>query len=183
MEGVEEKKEITLEIKHPEIFLLLGFLGIVFFFELQVTLNSPIVFGDEGFHTTLAKWISTEKEYPVWEPTYGTLTSRGGFHQKPLWNILEGSFYLIFGFNDIIVKILTPFIASILLGVCIFVLVKKIYNEKIGLIASIIAVTLPTLTTYAVLVYTDALFTFYFSLFILTFILAFKTEKIKYWVL
>jgi len=181
--GIEKKKEITLEIKHPEVLILLAFLLLVFYLELQVTLNSPIAFGDEGFHTTMARWIGTQKEYPVWEPTYGTPTDRAGYNHKPLWNILEGSFYLLFGFNDAIVKVLTPFIASILLGLAVFVLVKKIYNKKIGLIASMIAITLPTIATYAVLMYTDALFTFYFTLFVLTFVLAFKTEKMKYWIL
>ena len=179
----EESGEISFEIKHPEVLVLLAFLIFVFYLELQVTLNSPIAFGDEGHHTLMAQYIGTEADYVVWEPTYGSLIDKYSFSGKPLWNILEGSFYLIFGFNDAIVKILTPFIGSILIGLSIFVLVKKIYNEKVGLISSMIAVTLPTIATYAVLVYTDALFTFYFGLFLLTFILAFKTEKMKYWVL
>lgn len=183
MEETEGKKEITFEIKHPEVLVLLAFLIFVFYLEAQVTLNSPIAFGDEGYHTLMAQWIGTEKEYPIWEPTYGSLIDKSSFNQKPMWNLLEGSFYMLFGFNDVIVKILTPFIASILLGLSVFILVKKIYNGKIGLISSIIVITLPTITTYGVLVYTDSLFTFYFSLFVLTFILAFKTEKMKYWIL
>ena len=155
----------------------------IFVLELSVTINSPIVFGDEGFHTRLAQWIGQEKDYPAWYPFAGTKLVRSGFFRPPLWNILEGSFYFLFGFNDIIVKVLTPFIGSILIGLVIFILVKRVFSKEVGLITSIIAVTIPSLVTYSLLFYTDILFTLYFSLFIFTFIFAIKTENKRYWIL
>lgn len=177
------EKEITIEIKRPEIIVLLIFLSIVLALELQVTINSPIVFGDEGFHTRLAQWIGEEREYPVWYPFAGTKLVRSGFFRPPLWNILEGSFYFLFGFNEIIVKLLTPFIGSILIGLAVYILVKRVFSKEVGFVTAAIAVTVPSLVTYSVLFYTDILFTLYFSLFIFTFILAIKTENKKYWIL
>lgn len=176
-------KEITLELKHPTIILLLLFLCVIFFFELQLTLTSPIVFGDEGFHTRMAQYIAQQKEYPIWVPFEGTNLFRDGFSRPPLWELTEGSLLYIFGFSELIVKFLTPFIASILIGIAVYVLVRRIYDEKIAFITSVITVTIPSFVTYAVLFYVDILFTFYFSLFALTFILAIETENKKYFLL
>jgi len=177
------EREITIEIKRPEVFILIGILSIVLILELQVTIPSPIAFGDEGFHTRLAQYIAEEKEIPVWIPFWGTELIRSGYSRPPLWNLLEGGFYLVFGFSELIPKILTPLISSILIGLSVFLLGKKIYNKEVGFIGSIMSVTIPSIVTYAILFYTDTLFTFYFVLFILTFTLAIKSEKDKYWIL
>lgn len=176
-----EDKKITFEIKRPEIIVLLLFLSLVLFLELKVTLNTQIVFGDEGFHTRMAQWIAGEKEYPVWVPFEGNNLQRAGFDRPPLWNLLEASFLFVFGFHEFIIKFLTPFIA-VLSGIALFILIKKLYNEKVALIASIIFVAIPSFVTYSVLFYTDVLYTFYFLLFVLTFILALKTGEKKYWI-
>lgn len=183
-EKKEEKKgkEITVEIKNPEIWIILAFLAIVLAVELQVTLTSPIVFGDEGYHTRMAQYIAQEKEYPVWTPFEGSKLQREGFSRPPLWNILEGSFYFLFGFNDVIVKFLTPFIATMLIGLAVFLLVKRTYGSNVALITTILTVTIPSFVTYSVLVYDAVLLAFYFVLFIFTLILAVKTNEKKYWI-
>jgi hypothetical protein len=176
-------KEITIEIKKPEIIFLLIFLSIILVLELQLTFNSPIAFGDEGFHTRLAQWIAEEKEYPIWTPFEQTKLVKWGASRPPAWNLLEASMYFIFGFNDGIVKFLTPFIGVVLTGIVVFILGKILYNKEIGLIAAIITITISSFVTYSVLFYTDILFVFYFSLFILTFFLAISNKKEKYWIL
>lgn len=177
-------KEITIEIKRPEIIILLVLLSIILVLELQVTFPSPIVFGDEGFHTGMARYISDQRDYPVWQPFEGeTKLLKIGFKRPPLWNLLQGSFYFVLGFNEIIVKFLTPFIAVILTGSSVFLLGKKAYDENVGFIAALITVTISSFVTYSVLFYTDALFVFYLSLFILTFVLSIKTGSKKYWLL
>ncbi len=177
-------KEITIEIKRPVIIILLVLLSIILILELQVTFPSPIVFGDEGFHTGMARYISDQKDYPVWQPFEGeTKLLKIGFKRPPLWNLSEGGFYLIFGFNEAIVKFLTPFIAVILTGLSVFLLGKKIYDENVGFFTAIITVTIPSFVTYSVLFYTDAMFVFYLSMFILTFFLSIKTGNKKYWFL
>ena len=178
-----EEKEISIEIKKPEIWVLIAFIAFVFFLELQITLNSPIAFGDEGFHTRMSQWIGQEKEYPVWIPFEGSKLEREGFSRPPLWNILEGSFYFMFGFNDIIVRVLTPLIASVLIGLATYLLVKRVYDGKIALIASMITITIPSFVTYSVLFYDAILLAFFFVLFILTMVLAVKNNGKKYWLL
>jgi 4-amino-4-deoxy-L-arabinose transferase-like glycosyltransferase len=176
------EKEITVEIKHPELIILLLILTVFFILQLQVTFGTKINFGDEGYHTRMAQWIYEKKEYPVFTPFEGSNLKRQGFARPPLWNFLEAGFFLLFGFSETLVKFLTPFIAF-LTGLTVFILVKRIYNEKVAFIASVISVTLPSFTTYSVLFYTDILFTFFMSLFFLIFILAIKENSKKYWFL
>lgn len=177
------EKEITIELKHLEAIALIGFLSAAFFLELQLSMNSPIAFGDEGFHTRMAQWIAQEKEIPVWFPFQGDNTHREGFSRPPLWNILEASFFYIFGFNDVIVKILTPFIGSTVLGLTVFTVVRRLYKEEVAFIASILVVAMPSIVTYSVLFYVDILFTLYFFLSVSCLIFAIQTEKKKYWIL
>lgn len=175
------KQEI--EIKNPAVIILLVILSLVFFLEVRVTLNTPIAFGDEGFHTRMAQWIEKEKEYPVWIPFEGTEIYKENFARPPLWNFLEAGFFLIMGFHEIIVKVLTPFIATFMTGLVVFILGKKIFNEEIAFIASIIMVTVPSFVTYSVLFYTDIFFTFVFTSFVLCIMLALKENEKKYWIL
>ncbi|MDI6806465.1 MAG: glycosyltransferase family 39 protein [Candidatus Aenigmarchaeota archaeon] len=176
------EKEITIEIKKPEVILLLGILLVFLTLELQVSMNSFINFGDEGYHTRMAQYIYEEKEYPVFTPFEGSNLEREGFARPPLWNLLEAGFFLIFGLSETIVKFLTPFIAF-LTGLAVFILVKKLFNQKVAFLASIISVTVPSFATYSILFYTDILFTFFMSLFFLLFILAIREDSKKYWFL
>jgi len=66
------EKEITIEIKNPEILVLIFILVTILFFELGVTFNNPIVFGDEAVHARMAQYIAEEEEYPVWMPFHET---------------------------------------------------------------------------------------------------------------
>jgi 4-amino-4-deoxy-L-arabinose transferase-like glycosyltransferase len=176
------EKEITVEIKNPEIIILLLILSVIFIMELQVTFSTPIVFGDEGYHTRMAQWIGENIEYPIWTPFEDTKMIKYSFSRPPLFNILEASFLFIFGFHESIIKFLTPFIAF-LTGLSVYLLIKKLYNKELGFIASIISITIPSFVTYSVLFETDVPVTFYFSLSFLTFILGVKNENKRYWIL
>jgi len=177
------EKEITIEIKHLEIIALLAFLLITLSLELWVNLNSHIVFGDEGFHARISQVIAQKVEYPKWTPIGETDLEKSGYARPPLLNLLGASLFYIFGFNDVLLKILNPFIGTILTGVAAFVLVKRIYDSKVALIASVICVTIPSLVTYSVLYYTEVLSMFYFFTSVLTLVVAIKTEGKKYWIL
>jgi len=175
--------EFAKLVKRYEFLILIAFLILVFVLELRVTFSSPIAFGDEGFHTRMSQYMAENKEYPLYNPIEGTDSFRRGFTRPPLWELLEGGFYSAFGFSEIIVKALTPFISSVLTGSAVYILVKRIYDEKVGLLSSIISITLPVVVTYAVLFYVDTLFMFYFSLFVFLLMLGIKTENKKYMVL
>ena len=177
-----EEKEISLEIKKPEIWILLAFLALVFVLEVLMTTSTPISFGDEGYHTRMAQWIGQKQEYPVWTPFEGTNLERASFARPPIFNILEGSFIFIFGFNELIIKLLTPFIVF-LTGISVFILTKRIFNSKVALIAAIATVTIPALVTYSVTFYVDAFLTFNMAMFFLLFILALKESNQKYLIL
>ena len=199
-----EEREINIEIKKPEVLFLLfilitaliGFPPFVRMFyelpsvikfieipgELYTSLFSPISFGDEGYHTKIAEYIAENVEYPVWTYFEGTKLKMEGFYRPPLYNILQASFLFLFGFNEIWVKLLVPFI-SFVLGIAAYLLVKKIYNERIALLTAIIAITIPSFVTYSVLFYSDVLATFYSTLFFLILILARKENNRKYMLL
>lgn len=177
-----EEKGVTIEIKNLEIIILLAFLGFMLFLELQVTLNRPLVFGDEGTHARYSQWIAEELEYPIWTPFGDTPLEKRSFSRPPLWNFLGASFMFFLGNNEVILKILVPFTGTIVLGLAVFVLTKRIYNTKTALFASIITVTIPAIVTHAVLNYTDILATLYFLMATLTLILAMRSDKKKYWI-
>ena len=100
---------------------------LLFVLEMQVVLTTRINFGDEGFHIRMAQWIAEKREYPVWVPFEGTKLERSGFARPPAWNMLEASFMFIFGFHEVVVKFLTPFILLYgnfpfsPLSVCVFI--------------------------------------------------------------
>jgi 4-amino-4-deoxy-L-arabinose transferase-like glycosyltransferase len=176
------EKEITIEIKNFTFFILLAFLAVVMYMELQVTFGTPISFGDEGFHTRMAQWIWQKVEYPVNVIFEGSPVSMTSFKRMPLWELTEAGFFFIAGFSETIVRALTPFI-SFIAAIAVFALGKKLYNEKVGFVAAILIATIPSFVTYAVLFYTDVLFALYFALFALTLALALRENRKKYWLM
>lgn len=175
------KKEISLEFKKPELLILLILLGLGLFFTSRVTIKTPINFGDEGFHTRVAQWFAQEKDYFAWMPFFGKEPNLA-FGRTPLWNLTEAGFYLIFGFHEILGKLLPPLI-SFLTGLSVYLLVKQLYNKETGFIASIISITIPSFVTYSVLLYVDVLFTLYFSLSVFTLALSLRKNNKKYFYL
>jgi len=177
-------KEIVIEIKRPEIIVLIIFLSVALYLELQVTLNTPIVFGDEGWHTKISQYMAENLDYFKWVSVVeGTKLISPGFHRVPLWNLSEAGFYLVFGFNDIIVKFLTPFIGTILIGLVVFLIGSEIKNKETGILASIIVMSAHSILTYSILFYSDIFFAFYLTLFFLSFVKAVKNKKKIYWIL
>jgi hypothetical protein len=85
----------------------------------------------------------------------------------------------LLGFQEFVIRFLTPFIAF-LTGLATYILVKRLFDQKIGLISAIFLITIPSFVTYSVLFYTDILFTFYSALFFFTFLLYAKENRRKY---
>ena len=162
------------------VFLII--VGLVFILEMNTVLKSHIVFGDEGFHAGIARWIAQNKEYPQWNPLGYTNLSQTNFARPPLFHLLEAGFLLILGRHELIFKFLSPFIAALTLIAC-YLLVKGLYNKELGLISSLILIGLPSFVTYAVLVFDEILFVFNMMLFTFTFLLAVKENSKKYWML
>jgi 4-amino-4-deoxy-L-arabinose transferase-like glycosyltransferase len=180
-ENIKQDKEITIELK-PELIILLIFSAFVLILNLNITLNRPIAFADEGFHTRLAQLIAEEKNYFDYYPFERTKLIYSSYSRPPFWNLLEAGFYLIFGFSELLTKFLTPFIVFIT-SIAVYLLTKRIFDEKVALIASIITITIPSFVTYSVLFQTDVPATLYSILSVLTFIIATKNNSKKYFVL
>jgi len=176
------EKEITIELKNPEIWILISILIAILFFELIVTFNTPISFGDEGFHAGMARWISENVEYPTWIPFSQTANFKRDVSSPPYLHLLIASFLYLFGFNEVFIRFLPPFI-SFLTGLAVFLLGKELYNKKVGFIGSIISVAIPSFVTYSVLIYVDVLVTLFFTMFFLLFVLYIKRGGKKYLVL
>jgi len=174
------EKEITIEIKKPELILLLIFLGLVFFIQLKVSFENPIVFGDEAFYARFAELVAENKDYPIWWPVHFTKLDKAGNSGNPLW-VLTIAGFLLFGLGETAIRFLPPFI-TFLIGLTTFILAKKMYNEKVGFIASVIAVTIPAMVTYSVLIYTDVLTTLFILMSFLAFFLAEREDKKVFWI-
>lgn len=168
--------EVTIEIKKPETIVLLAFLGILLFMELQVSFSTPISFGDEGFHTRMAQWIGQNVEYPVWTPFTQSLAGKAGFDRPPFWNILEAGFFWLFGFSEVIPRLLTPFV-SVLGGLALYLGAKRFYGERVGFLAGVLLATFPSVVTYALIFYTQLLTIFFMSMFIVTLAMAMSTGR------
>ncbi|MFH8086811.1 MAG: glycosyltransferase family 39 protein, partial [Candidatus Aenigmatarchaeota archaeon] len=173
--------ELTIETKHLRIISLFGILIALLVAEIVWPRNTPINFGDEGYHTILIQWFSNKKEFPVWTPYFDTEKTKSGITGAYLYHLTTAGF-MLFGFQEAFVRFMVPFCA-ILSGLAIFILAKRIFNENVGWFAAIILVTFPSFVTYSVFLYRDAFFTFYLTVFFLTFILAIKENSKKYWLL
>jgi len=174
--------EISFDSSLLKKILILGFLLTVFAFELNLTFNNPIAFGDEGFHVTAARFIGTEVDYSATTPLFGSDLVPERYTRPPLWNLIEASFYFLFGFNEGIVKFLVPFMAF-MTGIVIYVFLSRMYSENLGIIAAAVAVTIPSYVTYSVLFYTTVPYVFFFSIAFMTLLAAIKTGDKKFWVL
>ncbi|MBU5689732.1 MAG: glycosyltransferase family 39 protein [Candidatus Aenigmatarchaeota archaeon] len=180
MSKEKKDKEVEFEIKNPEIVVLSFALVLFFILQLRVTLNNPIAFGDEGYHGMLQRYIGISLDYPKWHPYYSNPTGEGGVSDNPLWHLLGASLFMIFK-SDIVIKILPPFIGTICVGFASYFLGKKLFNNRtIAFVTAILTVTIPSVVTYSVLNYKDAMMTFYFTLFVLSFILSLKSKEKKY---
>lgn len=176
------ENEVTIELaslSKLKPLLILGFLAAVFIVQVQLTLNSPIAFGDEGYHVSIAREMGENREYYVYNPLQGTDAQDVQYNRPPLWNMIEASFYMIFGFSDTLVKILVP-LMSMLTGLVVYSFGRKLYSENVGIIAAILTVTIPSFVTYSILFYTTVPFTFFASIALFSFMYAAKIHSRKY---
>lgn len=164
------------------MLLLLILIGLVLILEANVSLRAPIIFGDEGFHAGLSKWIVENKEYPKWGPLGYTNVFKIDYARPPLFHILGAGFLFLLGKHEIALKIL-PSLLGALIGIVFYLLVKRLYDKEISFISTLILVGLPSFVTYTVLFFDEILFVFYMMLFIFTFMLAVKENNRKFLIL
>jgi len=164
------------------ILFLLIIVGFVFILESNTSLKTPIIFGDEGFHAGIARWMAENKEYPQWNLLGYTKVFKTNYARPPLFNLLEAGFLFLFGGQEVILKILPPLIGA-LIGIVFYILVKRLYSRELGLISTLILIGIPSFVTYTVLVFDEILLVLNMLIFLLSFLLAIKENRKKYWAL
>ncbi len=132
----------------------------------SVTLNSPIAFGDEGFHAGTPKKIVETMEIPKYFEA--TKIYSGAYFRPPLPHLTYAGLMLAFGTSDAVTKILTP-LFSLFTGMLLFLLAKKLHSKEAGLIATFLYFVTPSMITYNVLVYSEAPLIFFFTFFLYSF--------------
>lgn len=178
----EKAIEISIKSSLLYLFLLLAILLYYMYLQMKVVLPNPISFGDEGFHTSLARYIAVNKEYPKYIPFEGSELVRDGFYRPPLWNLLLASFIFIFGVKEVVIKLVTLLI-TFFLGIATFVLVKRNFNEIFAFFTAIILVSFQSVLTYTVLFYYANLLLFWITLSLLCFITFLRENNRKFLIL
>ncbi|HLE07157.1 MAG TPA: glycosyltransferase family 39 protein [archaeon] len=123
---------------------------------LDVSVNSPIVFGDEGYYGTAARWMAKNQIIPENFPLFENKIYHERFTtSKPIFFIYE-TFGYFFG-GELLVKILIALPAAVAAAL-IYLMGKKYFGWPVGLVSSFLFLMIPALITYGVLGYVDALF-------------------------
>ena len=174
--------ELSFDVGLIKKIIFGAFMLAIFATELSVTLTNPIVFGDEGYHVSVARHLAQDVSYPSQTPLSVNAATPENLSRPPFWNLIEAGFYLLFGFNEAIVKILVP-LMGLMTGVVIYALGKKLYSENLAIIAAAIAVTIPSFVTYSLLFYTTVPYMFFFTLGFLSLMMAMRFEQRKWWLL
>lgn len=175
-------KEVEISLNSLLFLIFLLFLIYTSYLSFNVVIKNPISFGDEGFHTSLGRYIALEKEYPKYIPFEGSALIKDGFYRPPLWNLILASFIFLFGINETIIKTITILI-HFFLGLSTYVLVKRIFEQKIAIISSILLVSFQSVLTYTVLFYYALLLLFFVNLSLLCFLIYIKESDKKFLIL
>ena len=161
---------MKIKLDHIAIFSII-FISILYY---NVSLNSPIVFGDEGYYTYLAKWMAENQIIPVYRVLYETSIAHPKFWTQPLFSFIEAFMWMLLGEPGI--KILLP-IFSILTAFLIYIFMRDLNQAKAGLAATFIFLLTPALITYGVLAYTDTMLVLFFMCFVIFSHKAFETNR------
>ncbi|HIQ49670.1 MAG TPA: phospholipid carrier-dependent glycosyltransferase [Nanoarchaeota archaeon] len=146
----------NLRIEIATIFLtLLIFSGYLF-----VTFTSPIAFGDEGYYSSMGKWIAENLIYPKFHPLWGTPVIMYPTTRLPIGHITSSGFYLLFGEAGI--KLLPPLFAF-LSALLIFILFKNLDKKFLGALTALILLLLPATVKYGVLNYPEIQMLFFIT--------------------
>ena len=129
-----------------------------FLINLSVTLTTPIVFGDEGFYASRSLWIWENKQIP----NYYHIQSQSDafkvhFIRPPYMMTLLANIFGIGG--EFLVKTFLP-IVNVMTSILIFLFVKKLYSLEAGVLSSIFLIVIPSLITYTILLYVEAVAVF-----------------------
>ena len=156
------------------IVLSIAFLGYAW-----VTFNSPIAFGDEGFYSSMGRWISENKIYPIYTPLWGTPYIDYPLIKVPMGFVTSTLFYSVGEFG---IKFMLPFFVF-LASLMVYVTFKKFRKPELGLFAAIILFMLPGTVKYGVLNYPENQMLFFITSSVSFFLLGISKKEIRYFIL
>lgn len=148
---------MNIKERHVWIFFLILIILASFFINFNVATPTPIIFGDEGYYASRGLWVLENLEIPKYWNVYSEdILFRYFWLDVPLSILTISSFFSIGG--EILVKSMNP-ILSILTGIMTFLLAKKMYSGKTGVLGMFFFLVLPCIITYTVFLYADMLLT------------------------
>jgi len=141
-----------MKIKKDYIAILI--ILAMFAMYLNVTLNSPIVFGDEGYYAYQSQYMADNHIIPKYETFKETDVFHPVLTKAPLFLMIQSFGFLVGGAAG--VKFLMP-VFAMLTSFMLYIFLKKTVSENAGLGAALLYMITPSLVTYGVLGYVDTL--------------------------
>lgn len=123
-------------------------------FYYYVVLQSPIVFGDEGYYASVGRWISNNGIMPDYEPYYHTDIYHQKFTKFPLPFFFNAGAWFLLG--EVGIKLMIPMF-SILSAAVLYVFLRKEGQPELGIASAFVLLMLPGMITYGVLDYVETL--------------------------
>ncbi|MEM5814511.1 MAG: glycosyltransferase family 39 protein, partial [Candidatus Aenigmatarchaeota archaeon] len=119
-----------------------------------VSLQSHIVFGDEGYYSSVGRWMADNAVMPVYEPYYHTDIYHPKFVKHPLHFFFNVGAWLLLG--ELGIKLLIP-VFSVLTALLLYAFLKREGAPWLGAASALIFLMLPGVVTYGVLDYVETL--------------------------
>jgi len=119
-----------------------------------ISLTTPVVFGDEGYYASRARWIADNHLLPKTEPYYETDTYHQRFVKPPIYIMINTFGWLAAG--ELGIKLLLP-VFSVLSAFIVYMLLKKMGHPRAGIAAAFSLTMVPSMVTYGVLNYVDTM--------------------------
>jgi 4-amino-4-deoxy-L-arabinose transferase-like glycosyltransferase len=121
-----------------------------------IGVKSEIYLGDEAYHYTFAKGIYEARERVASNPIYAAYPKLEYFYfDVPLWHgLLAGLWWVIGSPSKILAQGYQVFY-FILLVVSSYFLGRSLYGEKAGMMGMIIALSLPLVAAFSIILYLD----------------------------
>ncbi len=116
---------------------------------LNVTLKTPIIFGDEGYYAGIAERISQQQAMQRYLPQ-GTDAYKWILTDAPLYFVFLASLFSLGG--EFLVKFNGPILAS-MAAMVLFVFLRRNYSPLAGILAPLFLLSFPSFITYTVLFY------------------------------
>ncbi|MEM5881862.1 MAG: hypothetical protein QXS69_00125 [Candidatus Aenigmatarchaeota archaeon] len=168
---IKVDKETVKRMYKPFIVtIFLIFSLIIFYNNLRVVLNYPIVFGDEGFHMKIAKEMTLRKEFIHFYYFFGPNHQASGY--LTTFHFIEAFGFLI---SEYFARFLLPF-SIFLIAFSVFALFWKLFDEKIALLSAILVQVFQSTVIYSTTFYVDNLFLLY-NFLAFSFLFIFAREK------